>query len=196
MTNKAVLMGALIFVCLGSGCGIYDRQVHLVYNRAMAGIHSDRGGSIYVEMPSCPRLIKQGKKSHIVGEIDIGGSPNTGSMLTTDSVPEWLGDALCMELKAAGFTPQLVEKLPPTADHGIGTYLVKVWLDGSAITTFSAVDATADLHLRMTLYRRGEVVKEFDAKGSGCCEPQESLTIALENCMKKAIPLVLAGLGE
>ncbi len=196
MASKVMMVVALIFVCWGSGCGIYDRHVHLVSNQAMAGVHSDRGGSIYVEMPSCPRLIKKGKKSHVLGEIDIGGSPNAGSMLTTDSVPEWLADALCMELRVAGFTPQLVEKLPLTADHGIATYLVKVWLDGAAFTRFSAVDATADLHLRMTLYRRGEVVKEFDAKGTGCGEPQESLTIALENCMRKAVPIIVAGLNE
>jgi len=196
MANKVMLAATLVFMCLGSGCGIYDRQVCLVYNQAVSGVHNDQGGCVYMEVPSCPKLVKQGKTSRIVGEIDISGSANIGSVLTTDSVPEWIGNALCMELKAAGFTPQIVEKLPPTADYGIGTYLVKAWLDGSAFTTFSAMDATADLHLRMTLYRRGEVVKEFDAKGSGCCEPQESLTIALENCMKKALPVIVAGLAE
>lgn len=191
-----MLVGTVVFVCLGSGCGMYDRDVHLVYNRAVSGVHSDQGGSIYVEMPTCPRLVKKGNGSYIVGEIDIGGNSNMGNLVTSDSVPQWIAGALCTELRAAGFTPQVVDKLPPTAERGISTYVVKTWIDGSTLTTFTSVDASAETHLRMTLYQGGSVVKEFDARGAGGYEAGQSLTDALENCMKKAVPLIVAGFGQ
>lgn len=195
--GKAVWIAGLVLMCVGSGCGMYDCDVFLSYDRTVAGVRSDQGGIVYVESPACPGLILAAGQSRsvVVGDVDIGGMPGAGRMVTIDSVPQWIADALCVELKAAGFTPQVVDNLPTTADRGIRTRLVKIWVDGSCISTLTPVDATANVHLRMVLSQRGSIVKEFDVMGYGTANADKSLTIALENCMKKAMPTIVTGLG-
>ncbi|MBP7052080.1 MAG: hypothetical protein KBE65_13780 [Phycisphaerae bacterium] len=120
----------------------------------------------------------------------------SGDTVTSDSVPKWIADALCVELKAAGFVPDVVDRLPPTADCGVSTRLTRVRADGTNISFALPLAATVDVCLRMAIHRGGKVVREFDVNGNDTGEVDESLTIALEDCMKKAIPLIVAGLEE
>lgn len=191
-------MATIVLMFVTSGCGLNDIDVTLTYKRAVAGVHSDRGGDVYVEKVACPQVIETEQKSHdvVVGSVDVQGIPDMGSIRTVNSVSAWIGGALCKELEAAGYTPRLVDALPPTADRAVRTRLVKVWVDGHAIGRWIPIDASANVKLQMALYRGGGIVKEFDVTGSGTAEPDESLAIALESCMKKAVPLIMAGFGE
>lgn len=198
MTSRATLVAAAVLMSVTSGCGFNDIDVVLTYKRAVACVHSDRGGDVYVEKVACPQVIETEQRLHdvVVGSLDIQGISDMGSIRTVNSPSAWIGDALCKELDAAGYTPRLVDALPPTADLAVRTRLVKVWVEGHEIGRWIPIAASANVKLQMALYRGGSIVKEFDVTGSGTAEPDESLTIALEDCMKKAVPLIMAGFGE
>jgi len=201
--NKIMRAGALVLLCLASGCALVDQKVPLTYNQAMAGVHSESGGDVYVETPVCSKLETNKKGLCIVGNVKNSYGMKTADTVTSDSVPQWIGDALCKELAAAGFTPKMVDKLPPEADRAVCTRVIKVWVDQDP--GFFTVGAIGEVQLRMALYQGGKSVKEFDVESKGQGDrsivgdantKEGSLKVALEACMKEAIPVVVAMFKE
>jgi hypothetical protein len=203
MSSGALRIGAIVLLCLGSGCAFVDQKVSLTYDEAAADVHSDRGGAVDVEMPVCPEFDKTKKGLCIVGNVKNTYGMKTADTVTEDSVPQWIADALCTEIKAAGFEPQTVDKLPAATERGIGTRVIKVWVEQDP--GFWTVGAIGEVQLRIAVYRNGEVVKEFDVESKGQGDrnvigestiKEESLRIALQTCMKEAIPVVVEAFEE
>jgi len=103
-----------------------------------------------------------------------------------------------MELETCGFEPHIMDELSPSVRRGIETRIVKVWVDQDP--GFWTVGALGEIQFRMTLYRGVSKIKEFDVDGKGQGDrsivgdagtKEESLRVALQACMKKAIPLII-----
>jgi hypothetical protein len=203
MPSRAMQMGMIVLACLGSGCAFVDQKVALNYKQAVADAHSDRGGSVKVEMPVCQEFKQSKEGLYIVGNVKNTWGMKTADTVTDKSVPQWIADALCAELKAAGFAPEVVDRLPTTQNPGVRTRVIKVWVEQDP--GFWTVGAIGEVQLRMAVCRGDTIVKEFDveSKGQGprglfgdAVTKEDSLRVALETCMKKAVPIVVETFKE
>ncbi len=203
MPNRAMRMGMIVFACLGSGCALVDQKVPLSYKQAVADAHSDRGGSVKIEMPVCQEFKQKKEGLYVIGNVKNTWGMKTADTVTDASVPQWIADALCTELKAAGFTPEIVDKLPVTAGPAVRTRVIKVWVEQDP--GFWTVGAIGEVQLRMSVCRGDTIIKEFDveSKGQGPrgvfgddVTKADSLRVALEICMKKVVPIVVETFKE
>lgn len=201
--SRAALAGVIVFVYLTTGCAFVDQKVPLAYSQAVAGVEGGQGQSVQVETPTGAELKENKKGLCIVGNVKNSYGMKTADTVTENSVPQWIADAMCVELEAAGFAPQTVDTLPATAERGISTRVIKVWVEQDP--GFWTVGAIGEVQLRISLYRGGEVVKEFDVESKGQGDrsivgdaktKEESLRTALEACLKEAMPIVVEAFKE
>jgi len=186
---RYTIISILVLIILTSGC---DQKVSLVYNNPVAEVFSDNYGFIQIENPTTSDFKKKGNGLTVIGDVRNSFNMKIGKYLAKDSISEWIVQALTKELYAAGFKPQFVNTLDSSEGNGIKTSIIKVWVNVN--TTVS----TCEIHLRMALYCNGKRSKEFVVEGIGYGAniflgpiPKDSLRIALEECMKKAIPIII-----
>ncbi len=198
LLSRVALLGALVSICLSSGCAFVDQKVPLEYNAAVADVEGGQGQSVVVAMPICPEMETTKKGLCIVGNVKNSYGMKTADTTTEDSVPQWITEALCVELEAAGFTPQTVEEMTSATERGVSTRVIKVWVEQDP--GFWTVGAIGEIQLRMALHKNGQIVKEFDVESKGQGDrnvvggsktKEESLRIALEACMKEALPIIV-----
>jgi hypothetical protein len=196
--QRSILLftGTAVLMLISSGCALVDQKVPLTYNQGVADSNADKYGVIQVEKPTSPDLQKKSNGLFVVGNVKNTYGMKTADTVTGDSVSDWVANALSIELKTAGFTPQVVEDIG-TSGQGIKTRVLKVWVEQDP--GFWTVGAIGEVQLRIALYRDGNKIKEFDveSKGQGNrammgddATKRESLRIALEASMKKAIPII------
>jgi hypothetical protein len=187
-----------VVLMLLSGCALVDQKVPLVYGQASAGVRTQSSGDIRIEKPVPPELTVKGKGLAVIGSVKNTYGMKTADTVTTDSVSDWVAQALRTELEAAGFKPTVVDDISVSPDNGIKTRIIKVWVEQDP--GFWTVGAIGEVQLRMALYREGKKVKEFDveSKGQGSrsmvgdeTTKRDSLKVALETCMKKAVPIIV-----
>jgi len=195
------LVAIVLVAFFSSGCAFVDQKVGLRYEQALT---SGKGkGPIEIATPVAPTLETKKKGFFIVGAVKNTYGMKTADTVTQDSIPQWIANALKTELEAAGFDVQLVNNLSRPVKRGIETRVVKVWVDQDP--GLLTVGALGEVQFRMALYRGTNKVKEFDVDGRGqgsrsligdAETKAQSLQVALQACMKKAIPIIIETFSE
>lgn len=188
--------GTAFLMLISSGCALIDQKVPLTYNQGVAAGDAGKYGAIQIEKPTSPDLEKKANGLVIVGNVKNTYGMKTADTVTGDSVSDWVAKALTIELTNAGFTPEVVDDIGASG-QGIKTRVLRVWVDQDP--GFWTVGAIGEVQMRVALYRDGNKIKEFDveSKGQGSrammgddATKRDSLRVALEACMKKAIPII------
>lgn len=196
--RRSILGVIVIMMLFTLGCAFVDQKVPLVYNQEVAGVNGEKYGPIQIEKPTPPDLETTKNGLVIIGNVKNTYGMKTADTVTGDSVSDWVAQALSIELKAVGFAPQVVDSVSSSTGQGVKTRVLKVWVEQDP--GFWTVGAIGEVQLRIALYRNGKRIKEFDieSKGQGdrsmidsASTKEESLRIALETCMKKAIPIIV-----
>jgi len=202
--KRYLFVGAIILMSISSGCAFVDDKVSLGYNQGALGAGSKNCGDIQVERPIAPEMKTKKNGQYVVGNVKNSYGMKTADAVTSDSIPGWVANALSIELKAAGFAPTVVDDIGTFTGPAVKTRIMKVWVEPDM--GFWTLGAVGEVQLRMALYKDGRRIKEFDIESKGqpkrsaielswAAKKREALRIALEECMKKAIPIIVETYG-
>jgi hypothetical protein len=187
---------AVVAVLISSGCALVyaDEYVNLAYRSTVAANDGKlNAGVLQIENPTATGVQKKGT-SYIIGNVKNCYGMKVADSLTSSLVADWVAGALQTELRAAGYSPQLVETLSPGCPRGIKIKIDRVWAEQDM--GLWTVGAVADVSFTMQIVKDGQLLKEVDVVGRGqrtrggmgeAKQKTESLEVALRECMKVAV---------
>ena len=146
-----------------AGCALVDTKVNLNYEAPKAT--SATREAIVLEQPrEVHGLDRNDQGRLIVGTVKNGFGVTTADVLTEDSIPKWITEALRAELAALGYPTMVGGK----RSVRVKCEILRVWVDSDP--SFWSYGAIGEVDLRIEVHR-GHELGDFHAKGPRLCMP-------------------------
>ena len=185
----------LVAGSLLAGCAFGERQANLAYPpvadedliSSAEAAPGARGGTVYIEDFEDIR-----SSTMLVGHVRNGLGMKTAEVVAQRDVPEWVHEALVLELKESGY--QVMDGVAPAGQTTISGDIVRVYCD--AYLTYDG-----EVTLRMEATKEGQSLVQNTYTGTGSAgiswaatgdSYSQSLSLALQSALRQ----FLADLGE
>lgn len=198
--RPAILLALAAALTVLSGCSMVDQNIALNYAPTERAF-GRQNGVIAVSRTELPAT-RNSRGDWIIGSLNNVHGVHKADILSDRSLGEWITDALQLELKHAGYSPNYTPLLPSDAAIGILISDIHGYLNlNKGLIT---MDAKHELRFNVDLFRNGIKAKSFTvvsrdsqklALNASREEQEQIMRASLQDAMQQIMPeiIILSG---